>query len=98
LLAQGLARLDLPLLRLPAGSEACSILTVGVPKALGFDTLYRTLRECGYVIYGAKPPLSPRYFQLSVMGDLTDADLSGFLAALESLLPGAAQQPRVATA
>jgi len=98
LLVQGLARLGLPLLRLPAGSEACSILTVGVPEALGFDTLYRTLRECGYVIYGAKPPLSPRYFQLSVMGDLTDADLSGFLAALESLLPGAAQQPRVATA
>jgi 2-aminoethylphosphonate-pyruvate transaminase len=98
LLAQGLASRGLPLLRLPAGSEACSILTVGVPEALGFDALYRSLRERGYVIYGAKPPLSPRYFQLSVMGDLTDGDLSGFLAALDSLLPGTAQRPRAATA
>ena len=98
LLAQGLARLGLPLLRLPAGSEACSILTVGVPETLGFDALYRMLRERGYVIYGAKPPLAPRYFQLSVMGDLTDADVSGFLAALGSVLSGPAQQYRAATA
>ena len=85
-------------MRLPAGSEACSILTVGVPETLGFDALYCTLRERGYVIYGAKPPLSPRYFQFSVMGDLTDADLPGLLAALGSLLSGPAQRHRVATA
>ena len=97
-LAHGLALLGLPLLQLPAGSEACSILTVGVPATLGFDALYTMLRERGYVIYGAKPPLAPRYFQLSVMGDLTDADVSGFLAALGSLLSGPAQQYRAATA
>ena len=56
------------------------------------------LRERGYVIYGTKAPLAPRYFQLSVMGDLTDADLSGFLAALGAVLSGPAQQYRVATA
>jgi 2-aminoethylphosphonate-pyruvate transaminase len=98
LLAQGLTSLGLPLLRLPAGSEACSILTAGVPATLGFDALYGMLRERGYVIYGTKPPLAPRYFQLSVMGDLTDADVSGFLAALGSLLSGPAQQYRAATA
>jgi 2-aminoethylphosphonate-pyruvate transaminase len=97
-LAQGLASLGLPLLQLPANSEACSILTVGVPATIGFDALYRMLRERGYVIYGTKPPLAPRYFQLSVMGDLTDADLSGFLAALGSVLSGPAQQYRAATA
>ena len=98
LLAQGLASLGLPLLRLPAGSEACSILTVGVPATLGFDALYRMLRERGYVIYGTKPPLAPRYFQLSVMGDLTEADVSGFLAALGSVMSGPAQHYRAATA
>ncbi len=97
-LAQGLVSLGLPLLQLPAGSEACSILTVGVPEVLGFDALYRSLRQRGYVIYGAKSPLSPRYFQLSVMGDLTDGDLSGFLAAFDSLLRGTARPPRAATA
>jgi aspartate aminotransferase-like enzyme len=56
------------------------------------------LRERGYIIYGTKAPLAPCYFQLSVMGDLTDADLSGFLAALGSVLSGPAQQYRVATA
>ena len=98
LLTQGLASLGLPLLPLPSGSEACSILTVGVPATLCFDELYRRLRERGYVIYGTKAPLAPRYFQLSVMGDLTDADLSGFLAALGSVLSGPALQYRAATA
>jgi len=98
MLAAGLARLGLPLLQLPAGSAACSILTVGLPATLGFDELYAALRDRGYVIYGAKPPLATRYFQLSVMGDLTDTDLAGFLAALESLVSGPVRRYRAATA
>jgi 2-aminoethylphosphonate-pyruvate transaminase len=97
-LAQGLARLGLSLLRLPPGSEACSILTVTVPAPLEFADLYARMRERGYVIYGTKAPLAPRYFQLAVMGDLADADLAGFLAALESVLSGPAKQYRAATA
>ena len=68
------------------GIDACSILTVAVPDALGFDAFFRAMRERGYLVYGAKPPLAPRYFQVSVMGELSDADLAGFLAALESVL------------
>lgn len=97
-LAQGLTRLGLSLLRLPAGSEACSILTVTVPASLEFADLYAQMRERGYVIYGTKAPLAPRYFQLAVMGDQTDADLAGFLLALESVLSGPATQYRAATA
>ncbi len=97
-LAAGLRRLGLPLLRLPAGNEACSILTVGVPQPLGFDAMYRAMRERGYVIYGAKPPLAPNYFQLGVMGDLTEADLSGFLEGLESFLSRPAGRCSAATA
>jgi 2-aminoethylphosphonate-pyruvate transaminase len=97
-LAAGLSRLGLPLLGLPAGSQACSILTVGVPESLGFEALYARMRERGYIIYGTKAPLAPRYFQLSVMGDLSEADLAGFLTVLESLLSGPATQYRAATA
>jgi 2-aminoethylphosphonate-pyruvate transaminase len=98
LLTAGLRRLGLPLLRLPPGSEACSILTVGVPPSIGFAALYGSLRDRGYIIYGAKPPLDSRYFQVSVMGELTDADLSGFLDVLESTLSGPASLCRAATA
>ncbi|NJD30963.1 MAG: hypothetical protein FIB04_03675 [Gammaproteobacteria bacterium] len=98
MLAAGLARLGLPLLHLPAGSEACSIMTVGVPGSLSFEVLYATLRERGYIVYGTKAPLAPRWFQLAVMGDLTDSDLAGFLAVLESLLSGPSTQYRAATA
>ena len=97
-LAQGLGRLGLSLLRLPPGGEAASILTVTVPEAIGFHELYEQIHGRGFVIYAAKPPLAPRYFQLAVMGDLTDADLAGFLLALEAVLSGPAKQYRAASA
>jgi 2-aminoethylphosphonate-pyruvate transaminase len=88
-LEAGLRRLGLSLLRHPAGSAACSILTVAVPETVGFDALFREVRKRGYLVYGAKPPLDRRYFQVGVMGELSDEDLAGFLAALESVLAGA---------
>jgi len=97
-LAAGLRRIGLPLLALPPGAEASSILTVGVPPSLGFDALYRTLRDRGYLIYGTKAPLAPRYFQAAVMGELSDEQLAGFLGVLESLVPASAARPRAASA
>ncbi|MCJ7451428.1 MAG: aminotransferase class V-fold PLP-dependent enzyme [Steroidobacteraceae bacterium] len=88
-LEAGLRRLGLSLLRHPAGNAACSILTVAVPEAMGFEALFREVRKRGYLVYGAKPPLDQRYFQVAVMGELSDDDLAGFLAALESVLAGA---------
>jgi 2-aminoethylphosphonate-pyruvate transaminase len=97
-LLQGLARLGLSTLRLPSDAEASSILTVTVPGSLTFDELYQRMRARGYVIYGAKAPLAPRYFQLAVMGDLSDADLAGFLREFEAVAPGPAAQYRAASA
>ncbi|HVN41881.1 MAG TPA: aminotransferase class V-fold PLP-dependent enzyme [Steroidobacteraceae bacterium] len=97
-LADGLRRLGLPLLPLPPASEACSILTIGVPPSLGFDAFYRAVRERGYLIYGAKAPLAPKYFQAAVMGELLEEDLAGFLGALGSLLPAGATPARAASA
>lgn len=97
-LLHGLARLGITPLRLPAGAEACSIVTVTVPPSLPFEELYLRMRERGFIIYGAKAPLAPRYFQLAVMGDLSEADLAGFLRDLEGVLSGPATTCRAATA
>jgi 2-aminoethylphosphonate-pyruvate transaminase len=85
----GLRRLGLSLLRHPEGSAACSILTVALPEAMGFEELFRAVRKRGYLVYGAKPPLDQRYFQVGVMGELSDEELAGFLVVLESVLAGA---------
>jgi 2-aminoethylphosphonate-pyruvate transaminase len=90
LVAAGLRRLGLSCLHHPEGSAACSLLTVNVPEPIGFDALFGALRRRGYLVYGAKPPLDQRYFQVSVMGELSDGNLEGFLDALQSVLAGAA--------
>ncbi len=97
-IAARLRRLGLPYLRHAEGSEACSILTVAVPDPLRFDTFFHAVRERGYLVYGAKPPLAQRYFQVSVMGELSDADIAGFLVALEAVLADAGALRRAATA
>lgn len=98
LLAAGFRRLGLSLLPLPQGEEAHSILTVTVPERVGFDALYTAMKDRGYVIYACKAPLGPRYFQVAVMGDLRDADLSGFMDALGSLLDEASARYAAASA
>ena len=90
LLARGFAELGLERLHLPPDAESSSILTVSTPEPPGFEALYSTLRERGYLLYAAKPPLGRHYFQASVMGAIEDADLAGFLAALATLVPTAA--------
>jgi 2-aminoethylphosphonate-pyruvate transaminase len=85
ILAAGFAQLGLPLFPLPPGSEAASIMTVGVPEALGFEALYAAVKDNGYLIYACKPPLLPRYFQIAVMGELADDHLYDFLDILQSL-------------
>src|SRR4029434_3479051 len=86
ILAAGMVRLGLPLLPLPPGSEAASILTVGVPETLGFDAFYAAVKDRGYLIYACKPPLAPKYFQIAVMGELADDELHEFLEILQSLM------------
>jgi len=98
LLAAGFRRLGLSLLPLPQGDEAHSILTVTVPERVGFDALYAAMKDRGYVIYACKAPLGPRHFQVAVMGDLRDADLSGFMDALGSLLDEASARYAAASA
>ena len=85
ILTEGFARLGLSTLPLTAGSEASSILTVVVPQELGFDAFYAACKERGFLIYAAKPPLAPRYFQVAVMGALEDHQLYEFLECVESL-------------
>jgi len=88
ILTAGLTSLDLELFPLPSGCEAASILTVAVPATFSFDTLYAALKKRGYLIYGCKQPLAPRFFQVAVMGDLEEEDFHQFLKALQSLISG----------
>jgi 2-aminoethylphosphonate-pyruvate transaminase len=85
ILAEGMNRLGLPLFPVPPGIEAAAIMTVTVPEALGFESLYTSVKDRGYLIYGCKPPLAPCYFQLAVMGELEDEDLHNFLKVMQSL-------------
>ncbi|MFO1406356.1 MAG: aminotransferase class V-fold PLP-dependent enzyme [Steroidobacteraceae bacterium] len=91
-MAAGFARLGLAPLQLPAGAESASILTVATPEPPGFEALYASLRERGYLLYAAKPPLGRRYFQASVMGELDDRDVDAFLGSLEDVLAASASR------
>ena len=85
ILAAGMTRLGLPLFPLPPGSEAASILTVGVPESVSFESLYATAKDHGYLIYASKPPLAPHYFQVAVMGEFADDGLLDFLDVMRLL-------------
>jgi 2-aminoethylphosphonate-pyruvate transaminase len=103
ILAAGLEALGLPLLPLPPGTESSSVLTVAVPGGQSFEAFYAAVKAKGYLIYGCKPPLAPRWFQVAVMGELAEEDLHDFLEALRplaapapgSLLPLPEPAPRV---
>lgn len=98
ILEAGARRIGLPLLELPAGCEASSILTVGLPDGMDFAKLQEAVRADGFVIYAAKPPLTDRFFQVGVMGELEDSDLVRFVGVLESLLLERVSLDRAVTA
>lgn len=85
ILAEGMAKLGLPLFQVPPGLEAASIMTVAVPEAFSFESFYAAVKGRGFLVYGCKPPLAPHYFQVSVMGELEEADLHSFLKVMRAL-------------
>ncbi|HEX5094005.1 MAG TPA: aminotransferase class V-fold PLP-dependent enzyme [Burkholderiales bacterium] len=90
ILASGLARIGLPLLPIPADAQSSSILTVAVPDGQSFEVFYAALKAQGFVVYGCKPPLAPRYFQVAVMGELADEDLHDFVEVVRAQIEAAA--------
>jgi 2-aminoethylphosphonate-pyruvate transaminase len=68
-----------------SGRESCTISTLKVPPHVPVAWLYDRLKERGFVIYKAKGPLAQDHIQVANMGELPDATIDDFLAAVGEL-------------
>jgi 2-aminoethylphosphonate-pyruvate transaminase len=68
------------------GRESSTISTLRLPDFLTVDGLYRGLKQRGFVIYGCKGQLAARYVQVANMGEIPDATLDAFLAAVSDVV------------
>lgn len=64
------------------GHEAHSVCTLRIPENLDIEFLYSELRTLGFVVYRAKGELANGYVQIANMGEIPDADIDDFLAAV----------------
>jgi 2-aminoethylphosphonate-pyruvate transaminase len=73
------------------GRESQTISTLRLPDFLTVERLYRELKRRGFVIYQCKGELAARHIQVANMGEISDATLDAFLAAVSEVV--AAAQP-----
>jgi 2-aminoethylphosphonate-pyruvate transaminase len=64
------------------GRESHTISTFRLPEVLTVDALYEGMKQRGFIIYGAKGELAARHVQIANMGEIADATIDAFLAAL----------------
>ena len=64
------------------GRESHTISMLRLPDGLSVDALYDGLKARGFIIYRAKGELADRHIQVSNMGELPDATIDAFLAAV----------------
>ena len=65
------------------GRESQTISMLRLPDGLSVDALYDGLKARGFIIYRAKGELADRHIQVSNMGELPDATIDAFLAAVD---------------
>jgi len=75
------------------GRESHTISMLRLPSGLTVDALYDGAKARGFIIYRAKGEFADRYIQISNMGELSDATIDAFLAAV-SEVAGAARTAR----
>jgi len=68
------------------GRESHTISTLRLPEFLSVDTLYDRVRERGFIIYKCKAALAARHIQVANMGELPDATIDSFLAAVTAVV------------
>jgi 2-aminoethylphosphonate-pyruvate transaminase len=68
------------------GRESHTISTLRLPDFLTFEGLYRGMKQRGFVIYGCKGALAARHVQIANMGEISDATLDAFLAAVTEVV------------
>ena len=68
------------------GRESQTISTLKVPARLTVSGLYDGMKARGFIIYRAKGELAERYVQIANMGELSDATIDAFLAAVTEVV------------
>ncbi|HEY2900984.1 MAG TPA: aminotransferase class V-fold PLP-dependent enzyme [Polyangia bacterium] len=71
------------------GRESHTISTLRLPDFLTVDALYWGIKARGFVIYHCKGALAERYVQVANMGEISDATLDAFLAAVTDVVTAA---------
>jgi 2-aminoethylphosphonate-pyruvate transaminase len=64
------------------GRESHTISTMRLPDGLTVEGLYASMKERGFIIYRCKGDLAERHVQVANMGELSDATIDAFLAAI----------------
>jgi 2-aminoethylphosphonate-pyruvate transaminase len=68
-----------------AKTQSVILTNAFMPDKMTFADLQLRLKEKGFVIYDAKGPLRGRFFQVSIIGDITIADIDRFFVAFDSI-------------
>jgi 2-aminoethylphosphonate-pyruvate transaminase len=68
------------------GRESHAIATMRVPAFIAVDALYDALKERGYIVYRCKAALAATHVQIANMGELPDATIDTFLAAVADVV------------
>ncbi|MFJ8859853.1 pyridoxal-phosphate-dependent aminotransferase family protein [Streptomyces sp. NPDC102451] len=70
---------------LPPEHRSNSVTDVHLPEGIGYDDLHDGLKAEGYVVYSTQEQLAG-VFRVANMGQLTEADIDGFLAAYDRVV------------
>lgn len=70
----------------PESESSVTLLSPTLPPNWSFDRWYEANYEAGFALYGVKPPFREAFFQVSVMGEVTDQNVKDWLAVVKSLI------------
>jgi 2-aminoethylphosphonate-pyruvate transaminase len=80
------------------GRESHTISTLRLPDGLAVEALYAGMKERGFIVYRCKGELASRYIQVANMGELSDATIDAFLAAITEVTRAARAAERASRA
>jgi len=78
------------------GRESHTISTFRLPDFLTVEGLYEAMKRRGFIVYRAKGELAARHVQIANMGEISDATIDAFLAAIAAVV-GEARPPQAAS-
>jgi 2-aminoethylphosphonate-pyruvate transaminase len=71
---------------LPETDSSCVLHGFNLPTGMSYAELHDALKARGFVIYAGQSKLAEHIFRISMMGDITEADLTRLEAALREIL------------